>query len=126
MIFEFLGNGEKDIFHTIKWLEEIYTNVERDWLKFLKKSHNGIPPDKKSKIWKWLQKIKDPKKYKRELDEALIMKLAEITNSEAEIIKAWCTSVKLLFVRIRSTFKQLEMDHLESLIYDGGNPEIKF
>ena len=54
------------------------------------------------------------------------MKLAEITNSEAEIIKAWCSRIKYLFIKIRSTFKQLEMDHLETLIYDGGNPEMKF
>ena len=47
VIFKFLGHGEKDIFHTIKWLEEIHTNVERDWMKFLKESHNGVPPDKK-------------------------------------------------------------------------------
>ena len=91
----------------------------------MKKSHNE-PPDKNSKTWKWFQKIKDPEKYKKELDEALIMKLAEITNSEAEIIKSWCTRIKILFIRIRSTFKQLELDHLETLIYDDGNPEIKF
>ena len=78
------------------------------------------------KIWKWLQKIKDPKKHKKELDEALIKKLTGITNSEAENIKSWCARIKFMFKKIRATFKQLEMDHLETLIYDGGNPEIQF
>ena len=30
VIFKLLGEGEKDIFHTIKWLEEIHINVERE------------------------------------------------------------------------------------------------
>ena len=65
-------------------------------------------------------------KVQKELDEALIHKLAGITNSEVEIIKLWCTRIKILFSKIRATFKQLEEDHLETLIYDNGNPEIKF
>ena len=32
----------------------------------------------------------------------------------------------MLFINIRASCKQLEMDHLETMIYDGGNPEIKF
>ena len=38
LTFEFLGNGEKEAFHTIKWLEEGYTKIERDWSKFQKES----------------------------------------------------------------------------------------
>ena len=34
--------------------------------------------------------------------------------------------IKYLFITIRAAFKQLEKDHLETLIYDNGNPEIKF
>ena len=45
VIFKLLGNGEKDIFHTIKWLEEIHINVEREWNEFLKKSKEEVPPD---------------------------------------------------------------------------------
>ena len=46
VIFKHLGNGEEEIPHTIKWLEEIYRNVERDWHEFMKTSLNE-PPDRK-------------------------------------------------------------------------------
>ena len=125
LIFRLLTKGEEDIPHTIKWLEDIHRNVERDWFKSMKKYQNE-PPDKRSEDWRWLQDIKKPTKHKRELDEALIKRLPGIANSEAETIKNWCVRIKMLFTNIRATFKQLEPDHLETLIYDNGNPEIKF
>ena len=73
LIFKLLGRGEEDIPHTIKWLEDIHRNVERDWREFMETSQNE-PPDRKSKTWRWLQDIKEPAKYKKELDEALIKK----------------------------------------------------
>ena len=99
--------------------------MDRDWCESMKKYQNE-PPDKKSKKWRWLQDIKEPIKHKKELDEALIRKLVGITNSEVEIIRLWCSRIKYLFIRNRAAFKQLEVDHLETLIYDNGNPEIKF
>ena len=56
----------------------------------------------------------------------MIRRLVGISNSEVEIIKNWCFRIKYLFTKIRASFKQLEKDHLETLIYDDGNPEIKF
>ena len=63
LIFKLLTKGEEDIPHTIKWLEDIHRNVERDWCESMKK-YQTEPPDKKSKKWRWLQRIKKPKKHK--------------------------------------------------------------
>ena len=81
---------------------------------------------KSQKKWNWLYNIRNPKQHKLELDEALIRKLTGLTNSEAENIKNRCIRLKYLFVKIRATYKQLSLAHLEILIQNGGNPEIEF
>ena len=93
------------------------------------KTYQTEPPDKKSKIWRWLLGIKFPKKHKHELDVALLKKLqshVEVANSEASIIENWCARIKSLHINIRASFKQLEPKHLAKLLHDNGNPEIKF
>ena len=107
-------------------MEAIHTNVEREWIKFLNQSKSGVPPDKKSKKWNWLYNIRNPKPHKLELDEALIRRLTGLANTETDNIKTRCTLIKLLFSKIRATYKQLSPDHLEILKQNGGNPEIEF
>ena len=58
------------------------------------------------------------------MDEALIKKLTGLTNSEAENIKTRSARIKMLFIKTRATCKQL--DQLETLINNGGNPVINF
>ena len=60
------------------------------------------------------------------MDDALIQRLPNIANSEVATIRAWCVRLKFLYTKIRASFKQLEPKHLAKLIYDDGNPEIKF
>ena len=72
VIFKLLGNGEKDIFHTIKWLEEIHRNVERELNEFLKRSRDEVPPDIKSSEWGWLRKILNPVQHKKKTGQGTV------------------------------------------------------
>ena len=118
LIFKLIGNKENDIYHTIKWLEDIHRNVEREWKQFLNRTEEE-PPHPGHKYAGVGVAAENTVSYSEVQDQALFKKLTGLTNSEVENISLRASRIKNLFIRMRATTKMLP-DQIGVLINKGG------
>ena len=96
------------IYHTIKWLDNMWKNRARLWKEYLDILWKGKPhPELKGRVWGWLAEVLNPKNYKKkeELDQQLfkLSALEGMADSEIETISNLAFQLKYQSTEIKAT-----------------------